>query len=629
MAGSKYARLGFYMIRRTLIRNAMQRNITLSLVLYTSLSLTAQLAPQSSAPVGEHLLEVNAQWAAQDPIALANSEVIHFNNEAERIRHHLELVRERLLERTPEGLSAEQLQARFALLDDLGDYAQGEQFPRNHVLPYRNPVFIDPYGTACAVGQLMIESGSADLALSIQNEMNLAYVLDMGRSDVLEWATTNGFTANELAWIQPGYPPSVPWMPLGEGTNGPVKVLLTLGSGDLLVAGDFTEAGGEAMNMVALWNGADYVPLGTGIQGQVNCATEFAGSIYIGGNSINGISDLAVWNGTTWSHSVVFDGKFPNINALHVHDGTLYAAGQVMGFAGVDDIVKRKVGDYWEDVGSIFNDAVLSLGTHNGDLVAGGSFTQMVTVTDPITNHVARFDGTDWLELGGGLDATVRCLLEVDGELYAGGDLFANVIPTFGLAKMESGAMEWTNLLPEHATYMSSGPGPSYIASLVERDGMFYFGGQFGLEFLMVYGNHIGSFNGQPDGVAPMALLNNEVHTVAIVNDRLVMGGAFDLSYPHVAVVDISTDISSLPDTDGNLVTYPQPANDRLTIETLGIDLSKAAIRVVDAEGRAVPVPITRQSGKALLDVQGLAPGTYLVSIAVGDQLHSTRFIKE
>lgn len=609
------------------------RTHVLLLLTGTSLTLSAQLAPQRIAPLSAHLLEVNAQWAVHDAYPPDAAGPVSFADEAERIATHLQLVREHLLSRTPEGLSADQLDARIHLLDDLASYAGQGSFPQNHVLPYRNPVFIDPHGTACAVGHLMIASGHGPLAHAIQDELNLGYVAEILDDErftgpVAEWAGDHGFAADELAWIQPGYPPSVPWQPLNEGTNGPVKVLLTLSNGNLLVAGNFTEAGGEAMNNVAIWTGADYAPLGPGIQGQVNCAVEFEGNIYIGGASINGIADLAMWNGSSWSTSVVFDGKFPLINALHVHNGELYAAGQVMGFAGVDDIVKRKNGSYWVDMGSIFNDAVLTLATHNGELIAGGLFTQMLTVNDPLTQHVARFDGTEWLELAAGLDAPVRCLLEVDGSLYAGGDLFANIVPTFGLAKLENGATEWTELLPDHADYMFNGIGPSYIASLVENNGMLYFGGQFGMEFMMVYGNNIASFNGEPDGVSPMAVLNNEVHSVALWNERLVMGGAFDLSYPHVASVDISTGISGNDVILIDALIYPQPARDVVTLEIADRDLSSAIIRVLDMEGRVVQVPIGRQGERTTLDVRGLASGTYLVQVAMGEGMHATRFIK-
>ena len=101
------------------------------------------------------MVEVNAEWNTQQPELRSNGTMISFQNEAERIAMHLHLVREHLTEKTDKGLTADQLKERGSLLQELDRYADQGRFPQNHVLPYRNPIFIDPNGTACAVGQLM------------------------------------------------------------------------------------------------------------------------------------------------------------------------------------------------------------------------------------------------------------------------------------------------------------------------------------------------------------------------------------------------------------------------------------------------------------------------------------------
>src|SRR5690606_13589481 len=168
----------------------------------------------------------NAQWERISPATAALSVPVHFQSEADRIATHLHLVAEQLRTRAPEGLSSVAMAHRSALLNDLVTYADRGLFPQNHVLPYRNPVFIDPHGTACAVGQLMIESGHGDLAETIDREQELGYVEELLRSPTLggpiaTWAGEHGFTGDELAWIQPGYYPSTAWAAMGGGTNGP------------------------------------------------------------------------------------------------------------------------------------------------------------------------------------------------------------------------------------------------------------------------------------------------------------------------------------------------------------------------------------------------------------------------
>ena len=86
--------------------------------------------------------------------------------------------------------------------------------------------FIDDYGTACAVGYLIIHSEYKDLSYQIARENNYAYVKDLlVYDDLIAWASEAGFTADELAWIQPGYwePAPYKWDPVGQGTNGAIN----------------------------------------------------------------------------------------------------------------------------------------------------------------------------------------------------------------------------------------------------------------------------------------------------------------------------------------------------------------------------------------------------------------------
>jgi hypothetical protein len=59
------------------------------------------------------------------------------------------------------------------------------------------------------------------------------------------------------------------WHPLGQGTENVyganVTALIALPSGDIVAGGFFTMAGGQTVNHAALWNGAIWMPLGTGL----------------------------------------------------------------------------------------------------------------------------------------------------------------------------------------------------------------------------------------------------------------------------------------------------------------------------------------------------------------------------
>ncbi len=613
----------------------MKNILTLSLSLSLALAAQAQLAPQTEAPLHRHMLEVNAHWAKAGPMLASDTEPVHFTNEAERITRHLHLVAGYLRAHSPEGLSADAATKRAVLLNDLEKYADRGLFPQNHVLPYRNPVFIDPQGTACAVGQLMIESGHRDLAESISQEMNLAYVHDMKRADVLQWAVQEGFTEDELAWIQPGYPPTIQWNALGGGTNGPVTVMLNLPNGNVLVAGMFTEAGGVPVENVALWNGGGYTALGDGVFGTISCGTVFGDDIYLGGYALGGYNDIAHWDGTEWTFSTVFDGKLPYSTALHVHSGEVYVAGMMSGFAGIDYRVARLTGGSWDLLPGNFTGEVKCLGSHDGQLVAGGGFDG-VQIGDPViqAQHVATLSTGGWTQLGDGLDGTVLTLLDMNGTLYAGGAMYANIVPLFGLARIPAGASNWELLMPNLANYIFDSPGPGEVRTLMTEGNEVYMGGAFNMALGMVNGQHLARFLGAPDSFEPLAYFNGPVDALAadpFISDAigLYAGGEFTQNVgdtvPYVAGTILTTGMNELPENVG-MALFPNPAHDRLTV-TLDGPSDHVTLEIVDAQGRTVITRLLRDRS-VILDVKQLATGAYTLRAVEENRIRSLPFVK-
>ncbi len=603
----------------------MERMIIHSLLVGTFQISQAGLPHAALAPVNEHMHEVNVQWTLQGQVPEGALKLTSFPTEAERIRHHLLEVRRILGGKAPVGLSTTQLKWRGQLLDRLAVYAEGGVFPWNHVLPYRNPVFMDPYGTACAVGHLMIESGHGELASRISAEMNTAYVLDMNWPEIFAWANEHGFTAEELAWIQPGYPPALPWMPLGGGTNGMVTALEVLSNGDLLVAGNFSEAGGATMAGVAIWDGTSYTPLGNPILGEVTSVAEHDGAIYVGGSAMNGGQDLARWDGTTWTYHTIMEGKWPHITALHVHDGELYAAGTIQGFAGEDHVVRRVNSDHTHtQMGSALDGRILALESHAGELVAGGEFTGILNETDPLISHLAVFQAGEWIQLSTGVDAPVRSLLSDGDDLHIGGDLFVNMVVTFGLAKLDGLSGEIEPQLPNHGLYAENGTGPSYIGAMVKHGDDLYVTGSFSLFDMMLVGRTTARVTGV-DMIEPMMSVQEPGHALAIHGQRLVVGGGFS-GYDHIAALDLSTGVND--GAELMLALVPNPAVHQVIVRSTGSGLP-AALDLFDAVGRKVNVPVVRRTDALVMDVRSLTPGNYHVRMTVDGEIHAGRFVKE
>jgi MYXO-CTERM domain-containing protein len=122
-----------------------------------------------------------------------------------RITRHLSRVETELREVDVSELSEPQRAERAAGIDRLHAYWTACQFPRNLEHPGRAPVFFDHEGRACAVADLIVDSGHAQLARAVEAQENGAYLRDMTTPGLLAWADTHGFTAAELGRIQPTY----------------------------------------------------------------------------------------------------------------------------------------------------------------------------------------------------------------------------------------------------------------------------------------------------------------------------------------------------------------------------------------------------------------------------------------
>ena len=101
--------------------------------------------------------------------------------------------------------SDEQIAARRHAIHALQGYAERRQFPRNESDHQWTPVFVDAYGTHCAVGYLIAASGGADVVAEIQATQNLATVPEIEHPALTPWLDAHGLTEEEATRIQPWY----------------------------------------------------------------------------------------------------------------------------------------------------------------------------------------------------------------------------------------------------------------------------------------------------------------------------------------------------------------------------------------------------------------------------------------
>jgi len=261
------------------------------------------------------------------------------------------------------------------------------------------------------------------------------------------------------------------WEPLGDGLDEGAMGL-TVFNDALFVGGSFESAGGVIANGVARWDGRAWSALGDGISGDVTWAAAFAefddGSgdqpaLYVGGffTGAGAVSanNIAKWDGAEWSP--LGEGLNHSVGAIAVFDDgdgpDLYVGGFFTSAGGVTaDRIARWDGNSWSAVGSgmvggldgvvkalvVFDD-----GLGGGpSLYAGGTFAALGGV---VVNYLARWDGRTWTPLAGGVNGEIGALAVFDDgsgpALYAAGAFTeAGGIDAVGAAKWDG--VTWTPL---------------------------------------------------------------------------------------------------------------------------------------------------------------------------------------
>lgn len=168
-----------------------------------------RLSAQSGHTIKSQLIALNKTWQHIETEEAFFDREKTFTSDVDLIQTHLSWVETYLRAKSVSHLNREQQRKRQAALDMLHRYWTKGQFPINTYHKERTPYFIDVYGTYCAVGYLIKETGFDALAQRIHREHNYGYINELKQtySEINTWASTYGFTTDELAWIQPTYWP--------------------------------------------------------------------------------------------------------------------------------------------------------------------------------------------------------------------------------------------------------------------------------------------------------------------------------------------------------------------------------------------------------------------------------------
>ena len=262
---------------------------------------------------------------------------------------------------------------------------------------------------------------------------------------------------------------------------------------------------------------------GTVLTGSVRGCANYNGTLFICGDltsSGNGQfgSNLAFWSGTDWVGKTIPGVGGPGVgqgvvNALAVHQGELYVAANVhRAYGAPSDYIIRWNGSFWDAVGSMPNPGtdgpVLALFSSGTNLYAGGDF---IGAGGILVNHVARWDGTSWHEMGNGLNGQVVALTEYNGQIVAAGSFNASGnTPTSGVAI-------WNG-----TSWQAAGDPIFGVTDLAVYNGKLIIAGQFSLTS--------GDYVAWLDGTTWRALgggTDSEVHALTVAGGKLYAAGYF------------------------------------------------------------------------------------------------------
>lgn len=260
------------------------------------------------------------------------------------------------------------------------------------------------------------------------------------------------------------------WSAVGAPLNGTVLTMEVLDSGAgpaLHVGGNFTLAGSLTVNGLAAWDGTAWSGFGSGFvafvgpfnpPGAVNAIAMHndgtGPALYAGGqfHSAGGVgaNNIARWNGSAWSAlPTPLPAAAVAVNSLTVADlgsGPELVAGTFISpFAGPNAVLRWN-GSAWLPLGAGFSSSsffgvglnqLVTFDDGSGTaLYVGGAFGS--SGAQPVRN-LARWNGTAWVEVGGGTAGVVRALRVVDDgtgpALFVGGD-FTSVGQSISTSKV-------------------------------------------------------------------------------------------------------------------------------------------------------------------------------------------------
>lgn len=566
-----------------------------------------------------HLHEVNKNWQ-MDVNPMLKTEV-SFNTDIERIQFHLLMVENKLRNQQAIRLTEKQKENRLRTLDILYNYALVGKFPVNTYHKIRQPYFIDQYGTYCAVGFLVKETGFDEISVAISKRQNYAYVKEINSPELIKWSKDFGFALEELALIQPSYAPSESYSQVGGGTNGDVTFSQMVNT-RWLIGGDFDTLDNLPCLNVGVFENDQLNCLGTGIDGVViGIGSKGQTGVTVAGNfPNNGFTyPLAHFDGINWSYDSIPNRTNPTV---HAFASTTYDVLRI----AIDDPMNIDEQEIWQKNQGVWTLLLKVKGeVHFLDkdlILCAGEFdsVQVVSTSTWYTTKNAFYQYAGWQTVQGDVPDVVKTAELIGLTLYLGG--------TYSGAATSNSVLFSRCLNGISQALLTVGDfniGSYHSVNDIEiySNNVIMVGGKFLLDqgFTMFPGSNLLKYDLVSGTFQLSALFNDEVHTIAKMQNTYYLGGKFTSNggmfdnIHHLAKHQANVGIDELV-SESNVLVTPNPSTGKFSIEGLE-NQSITAIEVIDLQGKT---RLSIQTSLNTVDASTVPDGMYFVKINLVNQ---------
>ncbi len=209
------------------------------------------------------------------------------------------------------------------------------------------------------------------------------------------------------------------------------------------------------------FNGGVTQAVGTNYNSQVKCMKVIGNSLYVGGAFINAgtkaVNSICKWSNGEWLSLAggmkPYSSKYEPVvyDIAEGPNNTVFAAGT---FKHVSDTIRcsglaQWDGVSWKGIGVDTRDSIGSVScvvVHESDVYIAGSFH---TRGAKVVNSVARWDGSQWTDLDGGIvgDGYINSMAWVNDRLIVAGSFSAiGDVAASNIAAWNAKTKRWTNL---------------------------------------------------------------------------------------------------------------------------------------------------------------------------------------